>query len=243
MRNVNPTDYFVLSESIIFKAPDESKYVTRDFNNVDVDEHLPIGTTLTCKTNPAQKYNNDLAIWTLIDIRDDWYMFGLANTTNSQGVNIVNGGSKLSGYSFQAFKIKIKSLNKIIGFDKTTGVIVPNSLFFLSNVSVINKDGKFRYKLNPLPSYVVEQIHPNFAALLNSILLDFYIPNKHNVELLTWKRLSAYNASKVIYEFREYDHVSKTSRAIVLSIKDALLRYVPIMKTTGDFFSKVVIPI
>lgn len=235
MEKRKPTDYFHLNNLIEFNEISPIDFVKRDFSKVEVDLHIPIGTTLTYKKGDAT--------WILIDIQDGWYMFGLANGNSDVKVYSKKEPGKFLGYTFQAFKVRVDEFNHIFGFDKDTGITPPNSLGFLSNVVVVCNDGKFSYQLTELPKFIVKNISPFFMKLLESILICFTSPEPDVVMETKWDREKSIEEEVTEFEIKEIRYPNEDATVSKINMWGGLLDYIPILKLTGDFINKEVVEV
>lgn len=230
MQKKKPTDYFILTNLLELEAFDTKKFVSRNTSDINFTDRLPIGATLLFKAGTV--------LWTLIDYDNSEYMFAAANIELNDALKDTETG-EFYGMPYHAFKISIYDFHLIFGFDRNTGVIPTNTLAILSNVVVrMDANGDLKYHLTSMYGAVARSFKPFTMKLLESLLVGF-VPRSKEVTIKHLPIGNMFHSENPITYRIECTKSTDNSKTIEkLTLKNAMVSYVPEFKRTGDFINK-----
>lgn len=219
---------FYLVNSFTVAENDDHDKLAKD-RNVDTSIDLPIGSVITIRKLGKSFF--------LLDKNETEYFLVFSNPNSMFAFTDTEKKEKDIFIGFTGVKVNKKKLNSKLGFDKKTGVIVPDKDMILSNILVTFVDKVPEYTLIPLPGFMVESFGDTVLKFLESCIVGFK-PNIDDGDLvfdigkikhdsLNVNYVKVYNGPKSLFN-RNYKNVS---------FAWCLQNFVPVY-VKHDFFSK-----
>lgn len=202
--------------------------------NVDTNIDLPIGSIITLRRLGKS--------FILLDKNEKEYFLVFSNPKSMVAFTDVEKKDKNISIGFTGVKVNKRKLNSKLGFDKKTGVIVPDKDMLLSNVLVTFVDKVPEYTLTPIPGFLVESFGDIVLKFLESSIIDFtpgvndgdlvFDIGKIKLDKLNVNFVKIYNGSRSFFN-RNYKSVS---------FSWCLQNFVPVY-AKHDFFSKQLVKV
>lgn len=202
--------------------------------NVDTSIDLPIGSIITVRGLGKSFF--------LLDKSETQYFLVFSNPKTMFAFTDAEKKEKNISIGFSGLKVNKRKLNSKLGFDKKTGIIVPDKDMLLSNVLVTFTDKLPKYTLTPMPGFMVESFGDVVLKFLESCIVDFtpdekdgdldFDIGKIKLDKLSVNFVKVYNGPRSFFN-RNYKRVSFSC---------CLENFVPVY-AKHDFFSKQLVKV
>lgn len=155
---------FYLVNSFIVDENEDYDKLAKD-RNVDTNIDLPIGSIITVRRLGKSFF--------LLDKNETEYFLVFSNPKTMFAFTDAEKNDKNISIGFSGLKVNKRKLNSKLGFNKKSGIIVPDRDMVLSNVLVTFTDKLPKFTLTPMPGFLVESFGDVVLKFLESCIVGF----------------------------------------------------------------------